>query len=403
MTEADRDRQAYGLAEQYLLGLGVPGVTPELLAYYQRPPVNRLRPSDLAGIYQRLLESAQNRNMASTVIGRSIGGVENLSRVTFGFNPIQVLQRYRRSDEFLSEIITALHPRGKVRRTPRGLWPLFCNSALSAARFLADFGTAQEFYAWVDTFHDDDRKLPALPLLLSKEIAGFGFALACDFLKELGYFKLAKPDVHVGALIRGLLLSDPKADDYAVYKAVLRIARHQGTTAYDVDKTFWLVGSGFFYDHGDIGRNGHVRTDRAGFIQKARRQLDQAAGQQSDPVSHSTTITGPPGARESSEAEPARRNAQRAPITPPLSLTFDVVYRFILEQPGAKSPELRTTGGVPFVAQAKRARTGRRFICLPHNNRIYEQDWGYMTNHMGKEGQRIGQYSVPLDEWASRV
>jgi hypothetical protein len=284
MTQADRDCHAYTLAERYLLGLGVPGVTAELLAYYQRPPVNRLRPSDLAGIYQHLLGSAQNRGMASTVIGRSIGGLQNLSGVTFGFDPLRVAQQYRQSDELLSEIIATVRPRGSVRRTSRSLWPQFCRSALSGARFLADFESGQQFYAWVDAFHDDDRKLPALPLLLSKEIAGFGFALACDFLKELGYFKLAKPDVHVRAIIRGLLLSESKADDYAVYKAVLRIARHQGTTAYDVDKTFWLVGSGFFYDHPEIGRGGRIRTDRDGFIRRARGQLDRATGRQSNEV-----------------------------------------------------------------------------------------------------------------------
>ena len=53
-----------------------------------------------------------------------------------------------------------------------------------------------------------------------------------------------------------------------------------------------------------------------------------------------------------------------------------------------------------FDAQAKVAEDGRRFISLPHSNRIYEGDWGYMTNSMGKNGQRIGHYSVPLDEWA---
>jgi len=55
-----------------------------------------------------------------------------------------------------------------------------------------------------------------------------------------------------------------------------------------------------------------------------------------------------------------------------------------------------------FEAEAKLARDGRRFISLPHNNRIYQNDWGYMANSMGNDGQRIGQYSVPLDEWGGK-
>lgn len=88
-------------------------------------------------------------------------------------------------------------------------------------------------------------------------------------------------------------------------------------------------------------------------------------------------------------------------INPPLTTTFDEVYQAILTQPDAQTPVLITTGGVQFSVEAKTAKDGRRFISLPHNNRIYEGDWGYMTNSMGNDGQRVGQYSVPLDQWAA--
>ena len=105
---------------------------------------------------------------------------------------------------------------------------------------------------------------------MSKEIDGFGFALGCDFLKELGFLNFAKPDVHVKAITKGLKLSIETANDYAVFKDVVRIAAHCDKTPYDVDKLFWLVGSGRFYLHPSIG---HVATDRDGFIQKASRVL----------------------------------------------------------------------------------------------------------------------------------
>jgi hypothetical protein len=86
-------------------------------------------------------------------------------------------------------------------------------------------------------------------------------------------------------------------------------------------------------------------------------------------------------------------------IKPSLTQPFDEIYQTIASQPSQKTPTLVTTGGVPFVAEAKVAQDGRRFISLPHNNRIYEGDWGYKVNSMGKDGQRIAQYSVPLDQW----
>ena len=94
---------------------------------------------------------------------------------------------------------------------------------------------------------------------------------------------------------------------------------------------------------------------------------------------------------------------QRPLIDPPLKMSFDDVYKAITLQPNSHTPELITTGGVPFVAEASISQDGRRFISLPHNNRIYEYDWGYRTNSMGKDGQRIGHYSKPIDNWASRL
>jgi len=91
---------------------------------------------------------------------------------------------------------------------------------------------------------------------------------------------------------------------------------------------------------------------------------------------------------------------ERPLIHPPLSMSFDDVYKKISKQPKSQTPELATTGGVPFVAEARLSRDGRRFISLPHNNRIYEGDWGFYSNSMGKDGQRIGQYSKPIDDWA---
>jgi hypothetical protein len=88
-------------------------------------------------------------------------------------------------------------------------------------------------------------------------------------------------------------------------------------------------------------------------------------------------------------------------ISPPLRLPFNRVYEAMSAQPKRRTPELQTTGGVSFVAEAKSTTDGRQFISLPHKNRIYEHDWGYSSNSMGRDGQRIGHYSQPIDEWAT--
>jgi hypothetical protein len=216
--------------------------------------------------------------MSTGVISGSIGGFDALAPILHGFDPKAVRRRYGDdSERLLSDIIGTLHPRGQLRRTSRSIWPLFCRSILSGAAFLAQFPGAGDFVAWVDIFDRDDRLRPALPLLLSVELKGFGFPLACDFLKELGYLDFAKPDVHLKTILKGVHFVDERAGDFEVFKAVVRIARHKGVTPYNVDKLLWLVGSGYFYDHPRLGRNGRVPTSRSKFIALAAAALATAA------------------------------------------------------------------------------------------------------------------------------
>jgi len=273
-AQAERDRKAYSLAKDYLLGLLVPGVTLSLVEKYLHLSRIAPKPGTVADIYKRILESAQNANMKADVVGRSIGGVEKLGVVLCDFEPAAVLEKFSSGWEtVLKEIESRLKPRGKIRRTPRSIWPHYCQAILSAAQFMAQFSSATQFYEWVDFFDQDDRARPALPMLLAREIDGIGFALACDFLKELGYENYAKPDVHIRDIFGGLELCPPQADDYEIFKAVVRVAKHAEVTPYNVDKLFWLIGSGNFYDDPQIGEGGKVGNHKADFICHAKVKL----------------------------------------------------------------------------------------------------------------------------------
>jgi hypothetical protein len=110
-------------------------------------------------------------------------------------------------------------------------------------------------------------------MLLSKEVDGLGFALSCDFLKEMGYVNFPKPDVHLRDIFTSLGLCKDKSDDYQLFKAVIRVAGHAGVSAYNADKAFWLIGSGNFYDDCHIGKKGRAGSRKKEFIKYARPQL----------------------------------------------------------------------------------------------------------------------------------
>jgi hypothetical protein len=277
MSQQEVDKAAYTLAKDFLPQSGMEGVTPELIEKYLHLSTTTPRPRTLAGIYERMLESAQNANMKAGVIGGSIGGVGNLRPVLCDFDPPLILEKYSAgSEDLLEDIVTQLKPRGSINRTPIGLWPKYCRTILSAAKFLSQFASADDFYEWVASFDKlDERARPALPMLLAYEIDGIGFALACDFLKELGYENFSKPDVHVIQIFQALGLCALGASDYEVFKAVARVAQNVGVTPYNVDKVFWLIGSGYFYDDLQIGKNGRIGSRKKEFINMAQPRLER--------------------------------------------------------------------------------------------------------------------------------
>jgi hypothetical protein len=269
------DKKAYQLAKDYLLGRNIEGVTASLIEKYLNPLTLNPKPTSKVGIYQRILESAQNANMKAGVIGRAIGGVERLSLVLESFNPQAVIDKYAGDWEaILDDIVERLEPRGEIRRMPRSIWPHYCQTILSAANFVEQFSSASDFFSWVDFFERDNRARASLPMLLSREIEGFGFALSCDFLKEMGYVNFPKPDVHLRDIFTALSLCQDKSDDYKLFKAVIRVAAHAGVSAYNADKVFWLIGSGYFYNDLHIGNQGRVGSRKKEFIEFAKPILE---------------------------------------------------------------------------------------------------------------------------------
>jgi len=243
------------------------GITKEVLEKHLQ--LESVKPDNLKTIYNRFCESAQNRQMSNKVIGRSIGGIQKLSEVLFDFEPAEVVKHYSKKDnlKLLGDIKKKLKPTGQLLENPRSLWPQFCQSVIDSAYFLQQFNSAKMFYVWADAFANDTKSKPGLPLIMSIEITGIGFPLACDILKELGYIEYGKPDIHLKDIFKALNLLDPNEksvikQDYETLKIIDRIALENKRTAYAVDKTFWLVGSGDFYLTGqNVGRKKHEFID----------------------------------------------------------------------------------------------------------------------------------------------
>jgi len=254
------DKELFQFAKSFLLsfdGITKDDVELHLTSEYEKP-------DDLKKIYKQLCWAAQNRQMAVNVISGCIKGegIDGLGAVLFDFSPKDVAEKYNKAsaEELLNDIRKIINPTGQIRTEKGALWPQYCQSVIDSAHFLKSFETAEKFYEWADFFANNSMAKPALPLMISMEVSGLGFPLACDFLKEIGYKEYGKPDVHLKDIFEELGLIDKNVksnlkQNYEILKVIDRIAQSNNTTAYAVDKVFWLIGSGNFYSlRKEIGR-----------------------------------------------------------------------------------------------------------------------------------------------------
>lgn len=253
--------RAYLTAKEFLIRELAHPDAEEILESYLSLPDQSAQPVSLNKLFERILASAQNANMKASVIGGSIGGIHNLGRALFNFNPREVEVNFSNDPEnLLKHIVKVINPSGKIRTDARSIWPKYCKTILSTAAFLRQFKNGDDFYDWANHFYGDQRSMAALPMVLAAEIEGIGYPLACDFLKELGFVNYGKPDIHVIDIFAGIGLCSEKASPYQVQKIIAHMAGAAKVSAYNVDKVFWLIGSGKFYNHPSIKSIGRKKA-----------------------------------------------------------------------------------------------------------------------------------------------
>jgi len=221
----------YGFAEEYLKNMKPAEV--DIEKYLSGPkPCNTIN-----DIFTILCRSLQNRNMMSRVIKFKTNKAD-FQRILYDFDPIKTLENYD-VDSLYSEFVCTFPI--KNPENPRNLWLQNAKYIISACRWMASFKDIDDFRNFVSSYQKDSPSM-ALPLLLKKEINGMGFALACDFLKEIGYLQYPKPDIHLMDVFSACGICEK--DQYEVFKAIIRMAESCDITPFQVDKVFWLICSG---------------------------------------------------------------------------------------------------------------------------------------------------------------
>lgn len=267
----ERDEKIYEFAYGYLLKITQDNK--KLIDNHTEPPK---KPEKMEDIFKRLIVSSANRQMYQNVILLQLDpgkqdNIECLRNILCNFEPQKVFEKYSKSDALFEDIknanIVKNHRIWENQTKKKNLWPKFCETILSIAHFLSKFEDFSDFSKWANFLYEDERSRIALPMIIEHEIKGIGFAIACDFLKEIGYEKYGKPDIHIKEIFRDLELSN-STEDYAILNDIIRIAQSVNKSPYNVDKIFWLCATGNFYRE-----KKKFKTKRETFIKEAKEWL----------------------------------------------------------------------------------------------------------------------------------
>ena len=231
----------FNKAKEYLLSFD--NVTNEMIDA-QLNAWKHKKHDDIQSLFKSFLHHAKNRQS----MPNSIGDIEKLKSTLFNFNHLKIIATYKTWDVLFDSIKKSKYkPPGRmVKNNNKSHWVIFCKSIISISEFLSSYQSMEEFEDFVNGFLTNEQSKLALPLLLKEEIFGFGFALACDFLKENVSPEFIKPDTHINYIAQKLGITSSNKN-YHIFKDVEAYCNRIQVLPYEVDKLFWLVGSGNFY------------------------------------------------------------------------------------------------------------------------------------------------------------
>ena len=220
------------------------------------------------GILLRLCSSLQNRSMVRNTIRFNDEAYQNreiIEGVLFGFDLTKTNRHYKKWEEIYNAIVKSGIIDNGDRKNTETNWDKYCRGLFDGIEFLEKENGKEIIRSLVKSNSVSDQAVEEIKRI-STRIHGLGFSLTCDWLKECGCLWLAKPDVHIAAVIRHLERNE-KLKETDIVKIVCEWAEEvkkstvdNNVSAYKIDKIIWLLCTGYFYLDGySVGREAVLR------------------------------------------------------------------------------------------------------------------------------------------------
>lgn len=172
-----------------------------------------------------------------------------IDNVLCGLNLKKFRKKYGNDvDRLFNDLCNAVN----VPANPKGAWYKFAKNIITFADYLSEFKDIGDLYSAFDNAKDVNAKIK-LVNTVSARISQWGFAMASNWLKDMGMTGFCKPDRHVLAIIDGIYQTGQNEKN--IFAKVIEIAEECGVTPFVLDRVLFLVGSGDFYSHKEIKKS----------------------------------------------------------------------------------------------------------------------------------------------------
>jgi hypothetical protein len=207
------------------------------------------KPMSLSDVFKRLIITLQNYQGMKNFIGYYTRNKSSIEKTFFDFDIKLCIQNYRNDQQLFDAFIV----NGCNMMNSESSWRRYARNIIRGLNYLSKFESLEKFNEEIKKYKDNPVEYP---IKLTKRKDKFlGFALACDWLKELGFLEYNKPDVHIKAIINKKLIQEYSFrydslslsnEDY--FREISQIAKDNGVTPFAIDKLLWLICSGDYHE-----------------------------------------------------------------------------------------------------------------------------------------------------------
>ena len=154
--------------------------------YHCKPECDITKEASLSSIYKRLLGSLQNRQGLPNIIKFWHKDYENIYQETlFAFDPQKVQKKYNGvngAERLFEDLNKKVHWNAEHYELPKQ----WCEGAIGAAKVLSEYRDSKSLYEVLMKQAENGDLMRIADYWDKLPIKGMGFALSCDFLKEIG-------------------------------------------------------------------------------------------------------------------------------------------------------------------------------------------------------------------------